>query len=102
VTFALLLLAPALAAAQPMNKCVDDKKQVTYSNFPCEKQGLKSAGTVTQDRVTSMPFNEPPKSSAPRKDKEPLKQMTPREREEQESERGSLQIKPNIPQPSSK
>jgi hypothetical protein len=59
VTFALLLaLAPALAAAQ-MNKCMDDKRQVTYSNLACEKQGLKSVGTVTQDRVTSMPFTQP-------------------------------------------
>ena len=102
VTFLLLLcgLWCAPAAAQ-LHKCLDDRKQVTYSNIPCDKQGLKSGGMVTQDRVTSMPFTETPKAGAPaaRKDKEPAKGLTPREREEAaETGRGSLQIKPNLPQ----
>ena len=86
-----------------MHKCLDDRKGITYSNIPCDKQGLKSGGTVTQDRVTTMPFTETPKAGAPArkdKDKEPVKPLTPREREEAESERGNLQIKPNLPPPS--
>ncbi|HTP62895.1 MAG TPA: DUF4124 domain-containing protein [Burkholderiales bacterium] len=65
-TFCLFLtLAPAAAGAQTLlYKCVDAQKAVTYSNITCEKQGLKDAGTVA-DRVTSMPFNAPPKP-APR------------------------------------
>jgi hypothetical protein len=104
VTFLFLVLSLGCApAAAQLHKCLDDKKQVTYSNIPCDKQGLKSGGTVTQDRVTSMPFTEPPKAAAPgagpaRKDKEPAKALTPREREEAETGRGSLQIKPNLPQ----
>jgi hypothetical protein len=103
VTFLLLLsgLWCAPAAAQ-LHKCLDDRKQVTYSNIPCDKQGLKSGGTVTQDRVTSMPFTETPKAGAPasaRKDKEPAKALTPLQREDAaETGRGSLQIKPNLPQ----
>jgi hypothetical protein len=62
----LLLLAPALAGAQTMHKCLDERKQVTYSNVPCDKQGLKPGGTVTQDRVTSMPFTQPAASPAAR------------------------------------
>ena len=65
VTFALLLsLLPAVALAQtalpPMYKCLDDRRQVTYSNVACEKQGLREGGIVS-DRTTVMPFNEPPK-----------------------------------------
>ena len=59
-----LSLAPAVAAAQTMYKCVDDQRRVTYSNITCEKQGLKDAGPVS-DRVTNMPFTEPPKPTKP-------------------------------------
>ena len=61
--FLLLMLWAAAAPAQTMYKCVDDRRQLTYSNIPCEKQGLKDAGPVA-DRVTSMPFKEPPKPEA--------------------------------------
>ena len=94
----LLLSLWSAAAAAQLNKCIDERRQVTYSNIACEKQGLKSAGTVTQDRVTSMPFTEPPKAAAPAR-KEAAKAPTPREREEADSGRDSLQIKPNLPQP---
>jgi mRNA-degrading endonuclease toxin of MazEF toxin-antitoxin module len=54
--FLLLLLWTAAAQAQStMYKCVDERRQLTYSNVPCEKQGLKTDGTVTADRVTTMP-----------------------------------------------
>ena len=58
-TIALLiaaLAAPVWAQAPTtMYKCVDERRQLTYSNIPCEKQGLKTDGTVTSDRVTTMP-----------------------------------------------
>jgi len=63
--FLTLMLWAAGAAAQTMYKCVDERKQVTYSNIACAKQGLKDAGTVTNDRVTTMPFNAPSKESDP-------------------------------------
>jgi mRNA-degrading endonuclease toxin of MazEF toxin-antitoxin module len=53
--FLVLMLWAAAAPAQTMYKCVDDKRQLTYSNIPCEKQGLKTDGTVTADRVTTIP-----------------------------------------------
>ena len=49
-----------------MYKCTDEQRRITYSNETCEKQGLKDAGPVV-DRVTSVPFTEPPKPAA-RKD----------------------------------
>ena len=56
----LLLLVPAAAGAQSpgttLYKCLDPRGQVTYSNVACDKQGLKSSGTVTEDRVTTMPL----------------------------------------------
>jgi len=36
-----------------MNKCTDGK-QITYTNEPCEKTGLNSAGPI-KDAVTVMP-----------------------------------------------
>ena len=59
-----LLLWAAAGQTQTMYKCVDEQRRVTYSNITCEKQGLKDAGTVS-DRVTSMPFTEPPKPTKP-------------------------------------
>lgn len=53
----------APAAAQTMYKCVDDRRQVTYTNIPCEKQGLKDAGPVS-DRTTTMPMGPLPKPAA--------------------------------------
>jgi hypothetical protein len=58
--FLVLMLWAAAAPAQTMYKCVDDRRQLTYSNIPCEKQGLKTDGTVTADRVTTMPSGPAP------------------------------------------
>jgi hypothetical protein len=58
--FLILMLWAAAAPAQTMYKCMDDKRQLTYSNIPCEKQGLKTDGTVTADRVTTVPADRAP------------------------------------------
>ena len=58
--FLTLMLWAAGATAQTMYKCVDDQQKVTYSNITCAKQGLKDAGTVTADRVTTMPSGPAP------------------------------------------
>jgi hypothetical protein len=71
VVFALLLTLSSAAMAQTTYKCMDERRQVTYSNIPCEKQGLKDGGPVA-DRTTSMPFTAPPKSAAP-----PTVKLTP-------------------------
>jgi Domain of unknown function (DUF4124) len=55
----LMLWAAATPAQTTMYKCVDEQQKVTYSNIPCEKQGLKASGTVTADRVTTMPSSGP-------------------------------------------
>ncbi len=60
-----MLWAAAAPAQTTMYKCVDEQQKITYSNIPCEKQGLKASGTVTADRVTTMPFNAPAKGPAP-------------------------------------
>jgi hypothetical protein len=69
------LLWAASGAAQtsaPVTyKCMDERRQVTYSNIPCEKQGLKDGGPVA-DRTTSMPFTAPAKTAAP-----PTVKLTP-------------------------
>ena len=49
----LALLGPGAAGAQTVFKCLSGKS-VTYSNTPCEKLGLKTAGEVA-DRVTTLP-----------------------------------------------
>jgi hypothetical protein len=61
----------AQTAAPITYKCMDERRQVTYSNITCEKQGLRDAGPVA-DRTTSMPFTAPPKSAAP-----PTVKLTP-------------------------
>ena len=55
-------LAQATQTPTTMYKCLDDRRQVTYSNITCEKQGLRDGGPVA-DRTTSMPFTEPPKAT---------------------------------------
>jgi hypothetical protein len=60
-----LLLLPFAAGAQTLYKCTDPRGQVTYSNVPCDKQGLKLDRTVTDDRVTTMPL--PPVQKPPAK-----------------------------------
>jgi hypothetical protein len=65
------------ALAQTTYKCVDNQNRLTYSNIACEKQGLKASGTVTEDRVTTMPLPPPPKpapkppAESPKGDAEP-------------------------------
>ena len=61
--FLVLMLWAAAAPAQTMYKCMDENRKLTYSNVPCTKQGLKDAGTVTADRVTTMPFTKPDKDA---------------------------------------
>ena len=61
----LMLWAAAAPAQTTMYKCMDDRRQVTYSNIPCEKQGLKTDGTVTADRVTTMPRTSPESAPLP-------------------------------------
>lgn len=87
----ILSLWTAAVPAQAMYKCVDDRRQVTYSNIVCEKQGLKDAGPVAE-RTTSMPFAAPPKP-APRA--EPAK--PPAAKDEAEAGRGAAQVKPASP-----
>jgi hypothetical protein len=79
-------------AQTTMYKCTDAQKRITYSNEACEKQGLKDAGPVAE-RVTSVPFTEPPKPAA-RKDG--AKGPAAREKDEVESGRGA-QVKPVVP-----
>jgi hypothetical protein len=59
----------AATAAQTMYKCTDAQRRITYSSESCDKLGLNDAGPVA-DRVTSMPFTQPPKPAA-RKDAPP-------------------------------
>ena len=61
--FLALMLWAAVSAAQTTYKCIDGNRRITYSNLPCEKQGLQDAGPIG-DRVTSMPFTAPPKPVA--------------------------------------
>src|SRR4051812_24518708 len=59
----LILAAPLAGAQAPMLKCADAGGHVTYSNLPCEKQGLKEVGQVV-DRNTTMPLGPAPKPAA--------------------------------------
>lgn len=47
------LVSPVSVGAQTVFKCLEGKA-VTYSNTPCEKLGMKTAGEVA-DRVTTLP-----------------------------------------------
>jgi hypothetical protein len=89
--FLFLSLWAAAAATQTMYKCVNDQRRVTYSNIPCEKQGLNDAGPVA-DRTTSMPFSTAPKP-APRKDSA----KPPAPKDDAEVSRGAAQVKPVSP-----
>jgi hypothetical protein len=88
----LLWLWSATGAAQTMYKCTDAQRRITYSNEPCDKQGLKDAGPVA-DRVTSMPFTAP--QPAARKDS--AKAPAPRSQDDAEAGRGAAQVKPAGP-----
>ena len=45
LSVALLFCFQVSSAEASMNKCTDGK-QITYTNEPCEKMGLKSAGLL--------------------------------------------------------
>ena len=92
-----LVLLPATAGAQQptLYKCLDARGSLTYSNLPCEKQGLKSNGTVTSDRVTTMPFTEPPKPAPKPGAVKP--QGQPLDVEGIDAG-GGTKLKPNLPQ----
>ena len=75
-----------------MYKCMDSQNRVTYSNITCEKQGLREGGPVS-DRVTSMPFTEPPK---PKPGVLPTVKV-PVPPEDAEAIRGGAQVKPVSP-----
>jgi hypothetical protein len=92
VLLLLLWLWLPAGAAQTMYKCTDAQQRITYSNETCEKQGLKDAGIVA-DRVTTLPFTEPPK---PASHKEAARAPAPREGDE-EAGRGGTQVKPVVP-----
>lgn len=69
LSIALLICLPVSSAEAAMNKCTDGI-QITYTNEPCEKLGLKSAGPI-KDAVTIMPAASKPKeepSEKPNKD----------------------------------
>ena len=65
--FLVLVLWTAAGGAQSPStfKCVSAQRAVTYSNIPCEKQGLKDAGPVSE-RTTTMPFVDPAPKATPR------------------------------------
>jgi hypothetical protein len=73
--FLTLVFWAAAAAAQTMYKCVDERRQITYSNIACEKQGLKTDGTVTADRVTTMPRTTPDSAPLPTQKLKPPVEM---------------------------
>jgi hypothetical protein len=54
LSIALLVCYPMSNAEATMNKCTDGR-QITYTNEPCEKMGLNSAGPI-KDAVTVMPL----------------------------------------------
>ena len=93
--FLILTLWSAASAAQTMYKCTDAQRRITYSNETCEKQGLKDAGTVAE-RVTTMPFTEPPKPAA-RKDAAKAPQTPGKDDEEAGRGGGGTQVKPVVP-----
>lgn len=54
LSIALFFCIPIPNAEAGMNKCTDGS-QITYTNEPCEKTGLTSAGPI-KDAVTVMPL----------------------------------------------
>ena len=92
ILFLLVSLFSANAAAQTMYKCVDDRQRVTYSNVPCDKQGLKDGGAVA-DRVTTMPAG--PAAVPTQKLKPPVEM--PKANKDGEVDRSGAQLKPVNP-----
>lgn len=62
LSVAVLFFCPMSGAEAVMNKCTDGR-QITYTNEPCEKMGLNSAGPI-KDAVTVMPLVSKPKDDA--------------------------------------
>jgi len=60
-----LLSYPVSQAEASMNKCTDGR-QTTYTNEPCEKLGLNSAGPIKY-MVTIVPVAAKPQAGAPAK-----------------------------------
>ena len=84
----LLWIWSVAASAQTMYKCLDDNRRVTYSNLPCDKQGLKDGGAVA-DRTTTMPLSPLPKQAASKDAKSSKDDVEPIQR--------GAQIKPVVP-----
>ena len=88
----------AAGAAQTMYKCLDEGRRVTYSNVPCDKQGLKDGGAVA-DRTTTMPLGPLPKPAAKppvSKDAKDAKDAKNSKDDVETIQRGA-QIKPVVP-----
>jgi hypothetical protein len=49
--------ASSVASAQVV-KCTDNAANITYTNIPCERQGLREAGPVRERLTWSMPSRE--------------------------------------------
>ena len=67
LSVAILFCFQVSSAEAGMNKCTDGK-QITYTNEPCEKMGLKSAGPI-KDAVTVMPAVPVPQKEKSGKDR---------------------------------
>jgi len=91
----LVLWAAAAAAQTTMYKCMGERNQITYSNITCQKQGLRDAGTVTADRVTTMPSTTTTQGSGqlPTQRLKPPVEMP----KDAEVERSGAQLKPVNP-----
>ena len=92
VSVLLLSVWAPIGAAQTMYKCLDDSRRITYSNVPCEKQGLKDGGAVA-DRVTTMPSGA---AALPTQKLKPPVEM-PKANKDGEVDRGGAQLKPVNP-----
>ena len=96
---ALLSMVAIEAAAQTMFKCKDGRGQITYSNIPCEKQGLRDAGAVAE-RTTTLRMV-PPKPASPAATPAAAPAATPGAAPKPDSEIGPMpapaQIKPVNP-----
>ena len=54
LSIVLLCCVQTALADSVTNKCTDGK-QITYTDKPCEKLGLKDAGAINKDEVTIVP-----------------------------------------------
>lgn len=93
---ALLVLFATHGAAQTTYKCTDEQKRVTYTNTPCDKQGLRDAGPVA-DRTTTMPLGPPPAPAKPAAASPAASAKPPASKDEVETVQRGAQIKPVVP-----